>query len=116
MAVAGLELPTGNMDHPFGHGRPGSIAAGLISLERRPIAMIAYTYLHKSGEYQGNRASGNVFAGGGAAWTPIDDEADYALPVWAGVIPVHVAFDSPIRDERCDRAIALPPYLQNFQR
>src|SRR5947208_5989507 len=47
---------------------------------------------------------------------PIDDEADYALPVWAGVIPVHVAFDSPIRDERCDRAIALPPYLQNFQR
>ena len=47
---------------------------------------------------------------------PIDDEADYALPVWAGVIPVHVAFESPIRDERCDRAIALPPYLQNFQR
>jgi len=36
------------------------------------------------------------------------------LPVWAGVIPVHIAFDSPIRDERC--AIALPAYLQNFQR
>ncbi|PYR74971.1 MAG: hypothetical protein DMF87_21540 [Acidobacteria bacterium] len=79
MAVAGLELPTGNMDHPFGHGRPGSIAAGLISLERRPIAMIAYTYLHKSGEYQGNRASGNVFAGGGVAWTPIDNEAEGKL-------------------------------------
>jgi len=45
---------------------------------------------------------------------PIDDEPDYALPVWAGVIPVHIAFDSPIRDERC--AIALPAYLQNFQR
>jgi len=45
-----------------------------------------------------------------------DEPEDLDLPVWAGVIPVHVAFDSPIRDERCDRAIALPPYLQNFQR
>ncbi len=79
MGVAGLELPTGNLDHPFGHGRPGSIAAGLISLERRPIAMIAYTYLHKASDYQGNRASGNVFAGGGVAWTPIDDESEGKL-------------------------------------
>ena len=79
MGVAGLELPTGTMDHPFGHGRPGSIAAGLISLEKRPIAMIAYTYLHKAGDYQGNRASGNLFAGGGVAWTPIDNEAEGKL-------------------------------------
>jgi hypothetical protein len=75
MGVAGLELPTGNIDHPFGHGRVGSIAAALISVEKRPIAAIAYTYLHKAGDYQGDRASGNVFAGGGIAWTPVDDEA-----------------------------------------
>jgi len=74
MAVGGLELPTGNMEHPFAHGRPGSIAAALISLEKRPLAMIAYTYLHKAGEYEGNRANGNVFTGGGLAFTPIDDE------------------------------------------
>src|SRR5436190_11295953 len=36
MGVGGVELPTGNMDHPFGHGRAGSIAAGLISLEKGP--------------------------------------------------------------------------------
>lgn len=74
MGVAGLELPSGNMDHPFGHGRPGSIAAGLISLERRPIAMIAYGYLHRAVDYQGDRANGNIFTGAGVAWTPVDDE------------------------------------------
>ena len=47
---------------------------------------------------------------------PIDDDPDYALPVWAGVIPAHLAFDAPVRDERCDRAIGLPPYFRNFQR
>src|SRR6266581_8051333 len=40
---------------------------------------------------------------------PEDDAGDYALPVWAGVIPFHVAVDAPIRDERCDPAIPLPP-------
>ena len=74
MAVGGLELPTGNLDHPFGHGRPGTIAAVLMSLEKRPLALIAYAYAHRAGEYEGNRASGNVFAGGGVAFTPIDDE------------------------------------------
>jgi nitroimidazol reductase NimA-like FMN-containing flavoprotein (pyridoxamine 5'-phosphate oxidase superfamily) len=47
---------------------------------------------------------------------PKDDEPDYALPVWAGVIPVHVAFDSPIRDEECDPAIPTPAYVAHYQR
>jgi nitroimidazol reductase NimA-like FMN-containing flavoprotein (pyridoxamine 5'-phosphate oxidase superfamily) len=47
---------------------------------------------------------------------PMDDDPDYALPVWAGVIPLHLAFDAPVRDDRCDPAIPLPPYLQNFKR
>jgi hypothetical protein len=74
MGVGGVEIPTGNMDHPFGHGPFGEIAAGLFSVERRPIALIAYTYYHHTGEYEGLRQSGNLFAGTGVAYTPIDDD------------------------------------------
>jgi nitroimidazol reductase NimA-like FMN-containing flavoprotein (pyridoxamine 5'-phosphate oxidase superfamily) len=31
---------------------------------------------------------------------PVDDEADYALPIWAGVIPVHGTAGEPVGDER----------------
>ena len=31
---------------------------------------------------------------------PIDDEEDYALPVWAGVVPLRLQFGDPIPDER----------------
>ncbi|MBZ5600767.1 MAG: pyridoxamine 5'-phosphate oxidase family protein [Acidobacteriia bacterium] len=31
---------------------------------------------------------------------PIDDEEDYALPVWAGVVPVHTEFGPPVADPR----------------
>lgn len=47
---------------------------------------------------------------------PSDDEPDYALPVWAGVIPVHIAFDSPVRDEKCDPSIPLPSYVAHYRR
>lgn len=47
---------------------------------------------------------------------PRDDEPDYALPVWAGVIPVHVAFDSPVRDEKCDPSIPAPAYVAHYRR
>ena len=74
MGVGGVELPTGTMDHPFGHGTPGSVAAFMFSVEKRPVAAIAYTYIHRTGSYEGNRSSNNLFAGGGLAFTPIDDE------------------------------------------
>ena len=45
-----------------------------------------------------------------------DDAADYALPVWAGVIPLHLAADPPIRDERCDSSIPAPAYAQSYRR
>lgn len=45
-----------------------------------------------------------------------DDEEDYALLVWAGVVPLHVQADMPIRDERCDPAIPLPGYAANYRR
>jgi len=47
---------------------------------------------------------------------PMDEEADYARPVWAGVIPLQVALGKPIRDERCDPSIPFPGYLENFRR
>jgi len=75
MGVGGIEVPTGTIDHPFGDGAFGEIAAGLFSVEKRPLAAIAYVYYHHRGEYNGLRDSGNMFAGGGLAYTPIDDEA-----------------------------------------
>ncbi|PYT95847.1 MAG: pyridoxamine 5'-phosphate oxidase family protein [Acidobacteria bacterium] len=47
---------------------------------------------------------------------PIDDDTDYALPVWAGVIPVRLAFDVPVRDERCDASIPAPAYAAHYRR
>lgn len=47
---------------------------------------------------------------------PEDDAPDYALPVWAGVIPAHIAFDAPIRDERCDPSIPTPAYATHYRR
>ena len=31
---------------------------------------------------------------------PIDDEEDYALPIWAGVLPLRTAMGAPVADER----------------
>ena len=45
-----------------------------------------------------------------------DDAADYALPVWAGVIPLSLTPGAPIRDERCDPAIATPAYAAEYRR
>ena len=45
-----------------------------------------------------------------------DDAPDYALPVWAGVIPLHLAAAAPIRDERCDAAIPTPAYVAGYKR
>ncbi len=46
----------------------------------------------------------------------MDDDTDYALRVWAGVIPLHVAFDIPVRDERCDPSIPTPAYAAQYRR
>lgn len=49
-------------------------------------------------------ASAKVRTGG-----PVDDEEDYALPVWAGVVPARLTFGDPVRDERS--SAELPEYL-----
>jgi nitroimidazol reductase NimA-like FMN-containing flavoprotein (pyridoxamine 5'-phosphate oxidase superfamily) len=47
---------------------------------------------------------------------PEDDAEDYALRVWAGVIPLRLAPDAPIRDRRCDASIPTPAYAENYRR
>jgi hypothetical protein len=48
---------------------------------------------------------------------PVEDDApDYALPVWAGVIPLSLTPSAPIRDERCDSAIPTPAYAARYKR
>jgi len=47
---------------------------------------------------------------------PMDDDPDYALPVWAGVIPTHISFDAPVRDEKCDPAIPVPAHVAHYRR
>ena len=45
---------------------------------------------------------------------PDDAEADLALPVWAGVLPMRVAMQSPVADARTQ--VELPDYLTDFLR
>jgi nitroimidazol reductase NimA-like FMN-containing flavoprotein (pyridoxamine 5'-phosphate oxidase superfamily) len=47
---------------------------------------------------------------------PGDDEADYALPIWAGVIPITQAYGEPIPDPALEHDIAVPAHLMNYQR
>jgi nitroimidazol reductase NimA-like FMN-containing flavoprotein (pyridoxamine 5'-phosphate oxidase superfamily) len=45
---------------------------------------------------------------------PVDDEEDYALPLWAGVIPVNGVNGAPIHDARLAAGAALPTYLTDL--
>lgn len=47
---------------------------------------------------------------------PIDDDEDYALDVWAGVIPVRRVFDPPADDERLEAGIEVPALAENYTR
>ena len=47
---------------------------------------------------------------------PIDDEEDYTLPVWAGVLPLEARASTPVRDERQREAIPLPGYIAEYSR
>ena len=48
--------------------------------------------------------------------SPGDDEADYALPVWAGVLPLQEMALSPVPDERMAQDVAVPAYITNYSR
>jgi nitroimidazol reductase NimA-like FMN-containing flavoprotein (pyridoxamine 5'-phosphate oxidase superfamily) len=47
---------------------------------------------------------------------PHDDEEDYALPVWAGVLPFSNATGEPLPDDRLPARIQIPEYLRQYDR
>ncbi|HEY6417469.1 MAG TPA: pyridoxamine 5'-phosphate oxidase family protein [Candidatus Binataceae bacterium] len=46
---------------------------------------------------------------------PNDDEEDYALPIWAGVIPLNVVPGAPIADDRLAAGIQVPEYATSYR-
>lgn len=46
---------------------------------------------------------------------PKDDEEDYSLPIWAGVLPLEQKFGSPFQDPQLAPGIELPVHLQKFK-
>jgi uncharacterized protein len=47
---------------------------------------------------------------------PNDDEADYNLPVWAGVLPLQLTPGNPIADSRLQSGIEIPAHVTNYSR
>ncbi|YAF94360.1 MAG: pyridoxamine 5'-phosphate oxidase family protein [Nodularia sp. CChRGM 3473] len=47
---------------------------------------------------------------------PLDDEADYALPVWAGVVPLKLVAGEAIADARVPSTINTPIEVKNYTR
>ncbi len=54
-------------------------------------------------------ASAKVRTGG-----PVDDEEDYSLDVWAGVLPVALNWDTPLPDSRLKIDVKPPSYLKRY--
>lgn len=47
---------------------------------------------------------------------PLDDDPDYQLRVWAGVIPFRMVADSPVPDSRCDPSLPVPTCAAHYTR
>jgi uncharacterized protein len=47
---------------------------------------------------------------------PVDDEEDYAMPVWAGVLPLETVTKEPIPDELRKSDPPVPEYMKNYSR
>ncbi len=47
---------------------------------------------------------------------PVDEDEDYALPCWAGVIPLRMQAEPPVADPRLAAEIPLPEYARAYRR
>jgi hypothetical protein len=47
---------------------------------------------------------------------PVDDEPDYDLPIWAGVLPLRQVADAPVADPRLDLALDPPSHVTAWRR
>jgi uncharacterized protein len=57
-------------------------------------------------EFQMEEASSKVRSG-----PPLDDDGDYALPVWSGVLPLATRSQQPIPDPQLPPSVVLPDYV-----
>jgi hypothetical protein len=46
---------------------------------------------------------------------PKDDEEDYALPIWAGIIPLALSAGEPIADPRMINGVQVPEHVLSFK-
>lgn len=60
-------------------------------------------------EFSIEEASSKVRSG-----PPIDDQRDYELSVWAGVLPLEMKSRSPIPDDKLIKSVAVPDYVRHF--
>lgn len=58
-----------------------------------------------------NEASAKIRTG-----PPIDDEEDMELPVWAGVLPLHLSTGEAVPDPQLKGGIEVPQYIRNYKR
>ena len=61
-------------------------------------------------EFTIEEASAKVRTGG-----PVDDEEDYSLSAWAGVLPLSIVPGPPVPDERLAAGIEIPLYVTRFK-
>jgi len=47
---------------------------------------------------------------------PKDDEEDYALPIWAGVVPIKLEYKEPVADPKLVSGVAVPEYARRPKR
>jgi nitroimidazol reductase NimA-like FMN-containing flavoprotein (pyridoxamine 5'-phosphate oxidase superfamily) len=47
---------------------------------------------------------------------PLDEEEDYELDVWAGVIPLRLIAETPVNDPRLKAELATPDYASRYER
>lgn len=57
-----------------------------------------------------DEASAKLRSGG-----PLDDEADYAIPVWAGEIPLRTSALAPVADSRLDPSTPIPFHVSEYR-
>jgi len=62
-------------------------------------------------EFPLEEVSAKVRSGG-----PVDDEADYDLDLWAGVLPLSLQVGQPEADARLKPSIPVPDYLSTYRR
>jgi hypothetical protein len=60
-------------------------------------------------EFSIEEASSKVRSG-----PPLDNESDYALRVWAGVLPLEIKSQPPIPDDRFIKAVTVPDYVRRY--